>query len=207
MAPIHDGGVQLVGPDPLATNVYSLSTARLSLEIPEPDDAPVLFSLVGGPDREEVTAGLVWDGPDDVSETSDWIDRCRDTAFGESGFHWVIRDVSGDLTGTAGHAMGIIGTRPLGTPGRADVGYWLGRPYWGRGIMSEVLTSLLRFGFDELAFGKIEAEVFVSNDRGIRLVESVGMRREGVIRRRLRKRGLWVDEAIYGMLPEESPVA
>ena len=107
------------------------------MDAPGAEDAPALFELIGGSDREVVTASLRWDGPDDISEIESWIERCRVNPFGESGFHWVIRDTSGELTGTSGQAMGSIGTRPLGVAGRADVGYWLGRPYWGRGIMSE----------------------------------------------------------------------
>jgi len=205
MTPARDATADRRGPDPSSRNTYSLSTARLLLEPPGPKDAFVLYELAGGSHREEVTATLVWDGPDSVSDMEAWIEQCRVEPFDDFGFFWVIRDASGDLTGTAGRAMGIIGSRPLGVPGRADVGYWLGYPYWGRGIMTETLSALLRFGFETLDYAKVEAEVFVGNARGHRLAESVGMTREGVVRRRRLKRGEWVDEAIYGMLPEELP--
>jgi len=205
MGSANDDGRERRGPDPSSLNTYSYKTERLQVEVPDAADAPALFGMTGGSDREEVTAGLLWDGPDAVSDTESWIDRCRTDSFQDFGFHWVIRDTSGTLTGTAGEAMGAIGTSPLGVPGRADVGYWLGRRYWGQGIMSEALSALLHFGFDTLNFAKIEAEVFVENERGIRLVESVGMTREGAVRRRIRKRDLWVDEAIYGALPGDLP--
>jgi len=191
------------GPDPASRNTYSFSTARLLLEPPDPADAPALYELAGGSHREQVTAGLVWDGPDTISDIESWIEQCRVNTFEDFGFFWVIRDASGDLTGTVGRAMGIIGTRPLGVPGRADVGYWIGYPYWSRGIMSEALRAMLRFGFETLDYAKLEAEVFIDNTRALRLVESVGMTREGVVRRRRRKGGEWVDEAIYGVLREE----
>jgi ribosomal-protein-alanine N-acetyltransferase len=193
------------GPDPAERNTYRFSTPRLRVEVPEPADAPVLYGLVGGPDREEVTATLLWDGPEALAESESWIEHCRNDSFGDFGFHWVIRDRAGDLTGRAGRAMGAIGTRPRGEPGRADVGYWLGRRYWGQGIMTEALSALLHLGFDTLDYAKIEADVFVGNPRGIRLVESVGMTREGVVRRMHRKRGQWVDAAVYGILPGELP--
>lgn len=196
-----------VGPDPASRNTYVFSTARLRMEVPDSSDAPVLYHLVGGSDRAEVTATLTWDGPDSLSEVESWIGRCREGSFGEYGFHWVVRDLSGEITGVAGQAIGSIGTRPLGVPGRADVGYWLGRPYWGQGVMGEALSALLRLGFGSLGLAKIEAEVFVGNVRGRRLVESVGMTREGLIRRSQRKRGVWVDTAIYGILREDLPGA
>jgi len=193
------------GPEPSSRNLYAFSTARLRVELPEPTDASLLYGLLSGVEGRKVIAGLLWDGPRDVAEIESWIERCRGESFADWGFHWVIRDASGELTGTAGRAMGAIGTRPLGVPGRADVGYWLGFPYWGRGVMSEALSALLQFGFDTLDYAKIEAEVFLNNQRGLRLVESVGMIREGVIRRAVRKRGSWLDEARYGVLPEEMP--
>ena len=202
MTPAHSAA-ECRGPDPSSQNTYSFSTPRLLIELPEPADASVRYELVGGPDGKEVTAGLLWDGPDAISDIESWIEGCRVDPFDESGFNWVIREASGDRTGTTGQAMGAIGTRPLGVPGRADVGYWLGYRYWGQGIMSEALSALLRLGFDTLDYAKIEAEVFIGNVRGLRLVESVGMSREGVVRRRRRKGGEWVDEAIYGVLPEE----
>jgi ribosomal-protein-alanine N-acetyltransferase len=196
--------VSTLGPDPDSTNVYALNTERLSLDLPRPDEAANLFSLIGGPDRREICATLLWDGPEAIDEIEDWIDRCANATFSESGYHWVIRDREG-VVADPGTPLGAIGTRPTGQAGRGDVGYWLGKPYWGNGIMSESLTRLLRFGFEELGYLKMEAEVFTHNSRGTRLVERVGMTHEGTIRRAHLKYGEWVDAAIYGMLPEEAP--
>lgn len=191
------------GPDPTSLNTHSFSTGRLLIEPPTAADAVVLYELVGGPDKEAVTSGLLWDGPDDLSDIEGWIERCRSKHYDDGGFHWVIRDAAGALSGTPGLAIGAFGTRPTGVAGRGDVGYWLGRAYWRRGIMSEVLTGFLKYGFNALDYAKIEAEVFADNTAGIRLAESVGMAREALIRRAHRKRGRWVDAAIYGILYEE----
>lgn len=192
------------GPTPDSTNTHGLMTERVEIMLPEPGDAAQLFSLVGGEDRRMVCATMLWDGPDEISEVEDWIERCRTAGYGEWGYHWVLRDRAGEIAGVPGIALGAIGTRPREEPGRADVGYWLGRPFWGRGVMGEVLAALLRFGFDELGFAKVEADVFTHNERGRRLVERLGMTHEGTIRRAHRKYGEWVDIALYGMLPEEA---
>lgn len=192
------------GPAPDSTNIYSLTTERLEIALPEPEDAPQLFSLVGGEDRRAVCATLLWDGPDDISEVEAWIDGCRTAGYADWGYHWVVRDRTGDIAGERGVALGGIGTRPRGETGRADVGYWLGRPFWGSGVMSEALAELLKFGFAELGYAKVEAEVFTHNARGRRLVERLGMTLEGTIRRAHHKYGEWVDVALYGMLSEEA---
>jgi len=191
------------GPDKGALNSYRRITERLVLEVPNFDDAPDLFGLVGGEDRAEVTAGLIWDGPDEVSETLDFIRRCQTEAFDDFGFHWALKDRTGAITGQVQIAMGMIGTRPRGEPGRADVGYWLGRPYWGRGLMREALTSVLDLCFGDLKVTKVEADIFTDNVRSVRLAEGVGMKREGTIRRAHRKGDSWVDAHIYGLLNEE----
>jgi [ribosomal protein S5]-alanine N-acetyltransferase len=176
------------------------------MEMPAADDAQAIYDLVGGTDRDEICSFLVWDGPDSIDEVADWIERCRTAAFDDFGYHWVIRSADPSIA-DPGTVLGAIGTRPHGSPGRADVGYWLGKAHWGQGIMNEALNAVLDLGFGTLDYGKVEAEVFAHNARGRRLVERVGFQQEGLIRRSLRKRGGWVDEAIYGILAEEWPTA
>lgn len=185
-----------------ALNTYGLHTPRLAIDLPTTADVDQIYRLVGEEDREAICSTLVWDGPADRAEVEWWVEQCRTQTYEEWGFHWVIRDRTGDLAGTAGQVLGAIGTRPLGTPGRADVGYWLGRDYWRRGLMSEALAGLLELGATELGYAKIEAAVFAHNDAGRQLVERSGFELEGVVRRAHRKYGEWVDDAIYGLVLE-----
>ena len=191
------------GPDRAALNTYRIETQRLILEVPAESDAPTLFALVGGEDRLEVTAGLLWDGPDEVSETLGFIRQAQTERYGDSGFHWAIRDRAGTITGSSGSVLGMISARPSGEPGRGDVGYWLGKPYWGQGLMGEALAAVLDLCFGDLDQIKVEAEIFTTNARSKRLVESLGMQLEGTIRSSHFKRGEWVDANIYGILREE----
>lgn len=191
------------GPDRDSRNTHRLTTERLRLEVPRDDDAPALFHLAGGEDRAEIMAGLIWDGPDKVSDTRLFVEQSQTRSYGDFGFHWAIKDRTGAITGSPGRAMGMIGTRPSGEPGRGDVGYWLGKTYWGRQIMAEALGSVLELCFGGLDMVKIEAEIFTTNARSIRLVESVGMKLEGTIRSAHFKSGLWVDAHVYGILKHE----
>jgi RimJ/RimL family protein N-acetyltransferase len=191
------------GPDRAALNTYRIETQRLILEVPAESDAPTLFALVGGDDRLEVTAGLIWDGPDEVSDTLAFIRAARSKTYGEGGFSWAIHDRDGRLTGNPGTAIGMISARTSDQPGRGDVGYWLGKPYWGQGLMREALTAVLDLCFGEFDQVKVEAEIFTTNSRSKRLVESLGMQLEGTIRSSHYKRGEWVDGHIYGILREE----
>lgn len=191
------------GPDPESRNDHALRTERLTIEVPDAADAPVIFALVSGENRQRVCTSLAWDGPDKLRDIEGWIQKCRTLPFKEWGYHWIIRDGQGAICGTPNRAIGAIGTRPLAERGRADVGYWLGADYWGDGIMLEALTAVVELGFSKLSYAKIEAEVFVSNTRGCRLVERVGFQREGTRRRAQRKNGAWVDVALYGVISQD----
>ncbi len=165
------------------------------------------YALLTGDLRHEICATLIWDGPEELTEVEEWVESCRTRTYQDWGFHRVIRDRGGSAGAGAGRVIGAIGITPREAPGRADVGYWLGRPYWGSGLMTEALSGVLNHYFTLLDGHKIEADVFTHNVRGRRLVEKVGMKQEGIIRHAHRKRGEWVDKVVYGMLADEWPGA
>lgn len=191
------------GPDPTSTNSHDFETERLHVDVPTSGDASQLYALLSGDLRQQICATLLWDGPEDLAEVEEWVEDCRTESYEDRGFHWVIRDRVGAVGAGAGQVLGAIGTRPREVPGRADVGYWLGRPYWGSGLMTEALSGLLDYCFTSLDVHKVEADVFTHNLRGRHVVEKVGMTQEGVIRHAHRKGGEWVDHVVYGILADE----
>ncbi|MBT8199839.1 MAG: GNAT family N-acetyltransferase [Acidimicrobiia bacterium] len=191
-----------LGPPPDSLNTFRLETPRLVMARTEEADALSMFNLLSGPDRDAIVATLRWDGPDSYEEFAAFTLAAADAQYASGGFHWSIRDRTGELSGTEGQAIGHIGTRPL-MPGRGDVGYWLGRPYWGWGLMTEALSAVRDLAFEQLNLAKLEAEVFADNAAGNRLVERVGMIGEGVVRRYMFKQDRWIDANRYGMLYEE----
>jgi len=62
-----------LGPAPRSLNTHSFSTDRLYVALPDPSDAAPLFDLVKGPDRREVCADPLWDGPDTVDDMVGWL--------------------------------------------------------------------------------------------------------------------------------------
>jgi len=86
---------------------------------------------------------------------------------------------------------------------RAEVGYRLGREYWGRGLMSEALTALIQFAFDELELIRLEADTDPRNTASIRLLERMGFVQEGLLRRRWIVEGEVSDAALFGLLVED----
>ena len=191
------------GPQPDATNETPLFTDRLELSFGTDRDAEILFPFVHGDPGRAVTDFLLWDGPDTVEDIAKFFRRHTTGTFVPHGFHWLIRDRTGGLTDDAGTPLGSLGVNQKGPVGRCEVGYWLAPPYWGQGLMSEALWAVVRHGFDHLGIAKLEADVFVENHASIALLERIGFKREGTVRRVHRKRGRWVDAHLYGIFPED----
>ncbi|MDD5254319.1 MAG: GNAT family N-acetyltransferase [Candidatus Nanoarchaeia archaeon] len=62
----------------------------------------------------------------------------------------------------------------------AELGYWLGKNYWGKGIMSEAVKLIIKFGFEELKLHRIYAEAFEENIASRKVLEKAGFKLEGI---------------------------
>jgi len=81
-----------------------------------------------------------------------------------------------------GELMGSIGLCPKEELLRAEVGYWVGVPYWSAGYATEALREMIRFGFDDFALQRIYAVHFATNLASGRVMEKAGMKLEGFMR-------------------------
>ena len=83
---------------------------------------------------------------------------------------------------------------------RAELGYALGRPYWGAGYMHEALTALVDYAFDALDLHRLEADIDPRNAASARTLERLGFQKEGHLRERWIVDGEISDTAWYGLL-------
>ena len=79
----------------------------------------------------------------------------------------------------------------------ATVGYWLGEQFWGRGIMTEAVTAVTYFCFDNLPLRRISAEVFANNPASARVLEKAGFVFEGRLKNHVVKEGQVLDSLLY----------
>jgi RimJ/RimL family protein N-acetyltransferase len=89
------------------------------------------------------------------------------------------------------------------SPAIASFGVGIAAEHAGRGLAAEMAARLLAFGFEELHLHRIEADVSIDNTPCIRLLERLGMVREGVARECIRAQGRWWTEAKYAKLERE----
>ena len=85
----------------------------------------------------------------------------------------------------------------------ADVGYWLGESWWGRGIATAALAALTRHVFAATGVERLQATVFEWNPASMRVLEKNGYVREGWLRRSIVKDGHLIDRAMYARLRRE----
>ena len=105
-------------------------------------------------------------------------------------------DLAIEVDGAAVGAIGIV-------PGRdverysAEIGYWLGEAYWGRGIVTEALGLMTNHAFGELKFLRLFALPFADNPGSVRVLEKAGYVREGLLRASSVKFGAPKDQFMY----------
>ncbi|BAY76426.1 GCN5-related N-acetyltransferase [Nostoc linckia NIES-25] len=87
--------------------------------------------------------------------------------------------------------------------GEANIGYELNPQYWGRGYATEAVQAILKFGFEELKMHRIWSWCVAENIASFRVLEKIGMRREGYLREKEFIKGRWYDNFIYAILENE----
>lgn len=86
----------------------------------------------------------------------------------------------------------------------ASLGYWLGEPFAGQGYMTEALSRVMDYAFDEMKLHRLEAACMPANKASRRLLERLGFQEEGFFRGYLKINGVWEDHVIYSLLSPRS---
>jgi RimJ/RimL family protein N-acetyltransferase len=187
--PVADPGAM-----PFQTPIH-LETERLVVRpVAEADLADLL--LVNGDD--EVTRFLPYESWRSVDDGLAWLARMRKIEESGTGVQRVVIDKA------SGRAIGgclLFRLEPASA--RAELGYVLGRRYWGRGLMREALAALIPHAFGTLGLRRLEAEVNPLNAPSCGLLERLGFRNEGLLRQRWAAKGAVYDTRFYGLLREE----
>lgn len=85
----------------------------------------------------------------------------------------------------------------------AELGYWLGKPFWQQGYATEAAQAVVRYGFEVLGLHRVYATYLMRNPASARVLQKLGMRAEGCLRQHLKHWGVFEDMGVYGMLRSE----
>jgi RimJ/RimL family protein N-acetyltransferase len=83
---------------------------------------------------------------------------------------------------------------------KAEIGYWLGRKYWGKGIMTDVVKETTKYGFNELGLRRMYALVFPHNKASMRVLEKAGYKFEGILLKNVQKGNKLIDEYLFARI-------
>ena len=82
----------------------------------------------------------------------------------------------------------------------AEIGYWIGEPYWNKGIATRAVKLLTEYGLDHLNYARLQTGIFEYNTSSMKVLEKCGYRLEGVFQKSLTKHGRLWDEYRYGII-------
>jgi ribosomal-protein-alanine N-acetyltransferase len=169
-----------------------LTTDRLLLRPLEAGDFRAVHAYASDP---EVVRFMDW-GPNTLDDTTAFLERMITSvnASPRTQYPLAIEPAGEPLAGVVELQIDSAEHR------RADIGYVLGRAAWGKGYASEAAAAMLRFGFGELGLHKISATCDPDNLGSARVLEKIGMRREGVLRDHFLIRGQWRDRLLWAAL-------
>jgi [ribosomal protein S5]-alanine N-acetyltransferase len=173
------------------TSRPTLRTARLVLRPFTPEDAPAVEQLAGA--YEIALNTLMIPHPYPPGAAAQWIGKHQADFDEDRMIHFALDD--GQVAG----AMVLVNKGD----GIAEIGYWVGVPFWGRGYASEAARAVVKYGFDERGLHRIYAQHFVRNPASGRVLQNVGMIYEGTLRHHIKKWDEYIDVACYGILSHE----
>ncbi len=174
----------------------ALETERLTLREFKKSDCPAIHKY--GTDPETVKY-MPW-GPNTLQDTKDFLQRVishqQENPRRVYNFA-LIQHINHKLIGACAISIRNVEFR------EGEIGYVLNRQYWNQGYMTEAAHRMLGFGFQELALHRISATCDPANIGSYRVMEKVGMQREGYLREHLWMKGRWRDSLLYSILDRE----
>ncbi len=160
------------------------------------DDKPSYLKHLNETDEFHARMGMM-PFPYQELDADQWLSKVvRETLETDRRRNWAIRNDHGELIGGTGVFEATKGEK-------AEMGYWLAKPYWGCGIMSAACVAACRYAFEEFKLLKIAAHVFDFNIGSARVLEKCGFEQEGFLRKHYLKDGKLIDARLYGLLKPE----
>lgn len=177
-------------------SITHFSDGDLSLELIADKHATSLFDLVSS-NREHLRAWLPWvDSMKTVEDFQNYIYQCQQQHQAGSDYGYVI---SYNL-----QLIGRIGIHYINHQNKSGaIGYWIGKEWEGKGIITRACVALLQNCFTDLQLNRIEIRCGTGNQKSAAIPERLCFTKEGVLRQAEWVNGRFHDLALYSLLKEE----
>ncbi len=176
--------------------MIQLTTERFLLREYEEADVPAVHAYGSDP---EVVRYMLW-GPNTEEETREFIRKTRTESEQQPRKNYDLAIA----TKSDGRLIGGCGLFVKSTDlGEAEIGYVLRRDHWGQGCVTEAAWAMVAFGFEQLGLHRIYARCNPENIGSARVMEKIGMTREGHLREVAWIKERWQDYLVYAILERE----
>jgi RimJ/RimL family protein N-acetyltransferase len=169
-----------------------LETERLKLRAPNRGDIEAIVRHAGDPRVALKTTRMPH--PYRLSDATGWLEEVG--LDGEGTF-------AIELKSQPGLMIGVIDLMPREDRVSAEIGYWLGVPYWRRGYMTEALRGVLCHAFDDCGLLYVTACHMAGNPASGRVMQKAGMKFENIVAGGLSREGVPHDKVNYGLFADE----
>ena len=180
-------------------NVFSqlpqVATDRLILRRLRASDVDDVYAYACDPDVARYTSWAPHTSPD---ESRQFVRRVLDAYLEKQVANWGLELKSErKVIGTGGFASWNT------EHGVAEIGYAIGKPYWGQGLMSEAVRAMIEFGFKRMALNRVVIRMDPRNTGSWRVAEKSGCRFEGIARQAIYAKGAFHDLMVWAILRED----
>lgn len=152
------------------------------------------FSLAKNINNKEVIQNTIINiYPYKLKDAKDWIKKNleEDKKKKPKMINFVI-DINDEVAGSVG--FGKIDSH------KAEIGYWLAKKYWNKGIMTRAIKLITKFGFEKLGFKRIYAYTFSFNKRSARVLEKSGYKFEGILKKNTKRGRKFIDDYLFAKI-------
>lgn len=169
-----------------------IQTERLTLSQLEERDISSIVEYLQRRIFSDLTSNIPY--PYVENDAISWVKMSKEAFDNNTGYTFAIRNKEGQI-------MGAIGLHDRDDD-KAELGYWIGIPYWDKGYVTEAAKAIIDFGLNELKLNKIFATHFLHNPASGRIMEKIGMEQEAVLIKEVKKDGEYFDLVRYCILKD-----
>ncbi len=170
-----------------------LKSDRLTLKIASASSIPAIIKYANNPNISDNLLTLPF--PYEEKDAIFWLNMAHQGFQNKDGYIFGIHLNENEF-------VGGIGLHLHAQDNRAELGYWVGEPHWNKGIVTEAVAMMLRFGFEELKLERIYAVYFEDNPASGKVMMKNNMKQEGILRNHIRKGDVYRTIVQYAMLKE-----
>ncbi len=172
----------------------TITTNRLVLRLFQKSDAKVVRKLCDNYNIYKSTLYLPY--PYSTEDAISWMEHHLDNFNANKSYEFAITDKeSGELYG----AIALSNNQKFNN---GEIAYWVGEEFWGNGYATEGAQAIVQFAFEEKQYHKVFARYFNSNQASGRVMQKIGMKKEGILIDHVMKENRYEDLVCYGIINE-----